>query len=114
MLETVMALPDLASASLQSFAQWNPPQQTFYLVSMLSALAAWLISRIADAPPMITVPAGYIILFSAGLFANFQAEDVFLSNTSEVVKLVSFTVAAHCFSALMLLAVFRAGDLRRV
>ena len=113
MFDTFAMTAQALTHLVQGFSEWSPAPLAFYWLCLLSALSAWMMARFLAAPPLVTIPAGSLLLFSLGLIANYLGKDTFIDGATEAQRLVIFTMLAHGFGAMILFIAFKSGEVRR-
>lgn len=97
----------------QDFSHWTPPDMVMFAILLFSAVSAFLVTKFTSAPKMVSVPVSFMLLVFSGMVANFMGKGYYLEATTEFQKALMFTVAGHCVVAVLLLSLFKVGEVRR-
>jgi hypothetical protein len=100
---------NLALRFVTEFQAWNPPKLVLAIVAGFSGLSAWVMTRYITAAPMFVAPICFMILAVSALFANFAARNHVMMGTTEIQKILLYTVVAQALACLVLLASFRSS-----
>jgi hypothetical protein len=92
------------------FSAWHPTLVVWYTMLGFGGMSAWTITRFISAPPLLAGPVSFLILTYAAMIANFASRSQIMMGTSEFEKTLCFTVLAHAFAALIILAIFRVSQ----
>jgi hypothetical protein len=103
---------DIATRFLTDFQRWNPPQLVVSMVFGFSALSAWIMTRYVAAAPLFAGPISFLVLVFAAMISNFAARGQVMMGTSDVQKVLVFTVLGQAVACVLLLATFRVGSKR--
>jgi hypothetical protein len=100
---------DLAFRYWKDFASWSPGGITMYTIVGFSVLSSWVMTRIVAIAPLFAGPISFIVLTFAAMVSNFAARGTIMMGTSDLQKILLFTVLGHAVAGILLLAVFKVG-----
>jgi hypothetical protein len=104
---------DSAARFWNDFSVWNPPELVTFIVFGFGILAAWILSRRIAAPPLFSGPISFMILVFAGLMSNFSSRGIAMMGTSDIQRVMVFTVIGHVIASIIILGLFRVSSMQR-
>lgn len=97
------------SGTWTDFTNWHPPSDVMFAVLLFSVAAAFIITRLMNAPRMFAIPVSFMVLLFAGFFANFLGRNFVFYKTTEFQMALALAVVGQSVAAIFLLFVFKVG-----
>ncbi len=92
------------------FTMWSPSRVTTVTLLAFTACSSFVLTGFTAGSRMFTLPLCFILLFVAGLFANYLGRDLHLAGATEMQTAIVFAVAGQMIVAFLLLLLLKTGS----
>ncbi len=89
------------------FRMWSPSPVTMMTVLIFTGFSSFVLTGFTAGSRMFTLPISFILLFFAGLFANFLGRNVHLTGATDMQNAIVLSLVGQVVVGFILLLMFR-------